>query len=286
MLILVRESLPRWYGLSWNAREKAIVLSIHEDLFRTHRTIPSSDLVRLVMDEFKFSSFNLSFETDFGFDGALIFRKKKGDFRHFVGPLPEIRKRLNDPCDDCKGSGKQDWGYGKCLLCDGKGKKVVYDHKPGFALSASLNLFFSTVYFPEEKTSAKIPQLMTVQLTTQASAHGGEMSGMYSPELVNWLCCESNESVSFVSKAMRLAHGRMVGNQFCSPSDFRAHISQNGWFVTSCPGSGCGLHPIERRMGHEGCEFSSHNVDSPHQQLTLLAGLAALHDRVDRDLRK
>lgn len=87
--------------------------------------------------------------------------------------------------------------------------------------------------------------------------------------------------------AMRKAYVRMLRADYLDSLSFRASVeNERGWLNVSCPGSACGLHPTDHFMrdGY-GFEFSSHNVDTPAQQLTLLAGLAALHDRVDQELQ-
>ncbi len=88
---------------------------------------------------------------------------------------------------------------------------------------------------------------------------------------------------------MKIAYGWMFGERYLriQETSFRAQVDgEKGWLNVQCPGSGCGLcpshHGIERGRGYE---FDSHNVDSPIQQLTLLAGLAALHDRARREIK-
>ena len=59
--------------------------------------------------------------------------------------------------------------------------------------------------------------------------------------------------------------------------------------ITGVPNSiidyACGLNPSHDHMDiGQGYEFSCHNTDTPAQQLTLLAGLAALHDLVRKDM--
>lgn len=292
MLILVRESLPRWYGLSWRPKDVALALSIHEEFLReeTRRRIADPETVKAVKQEFKFTTFEGSFETGFGFDGALMFEKKEDDFRFFLARLPEIRKQLKSRCRSCKGTKKDQFlGDRQCFDCRGTGKEIIYDHKPGYALSASLNLFFQAARFVDEKTSAKLPQLFTVHLVTRQDMHGAELGGDYGIELADWLRRQVvQRNLDAVTDAMMQAHGRLIGNDFYERYHFRASVeSANGWLNVSCPGDACELHPGYRGIEpSRGYEFSSHNVDNPHQQLTLLAGLAALHDQVDADLKK
>lgn len=292
MLILMNESLPRWYGLSWRPKEVALVLSINEEFLReeTRRRIADPETIEALKQEFKFGTFDGSFKTGFGFDDALIFEKKDGDFRLFLSPLPEIRKQLKTRCKSCRGTKKNQYlGDRKCFDCRGTGKEVIYDHKPGYALSASLNLFFQVARFIDEKTSAKLPQLFTVHLVTIQGMHGAELGGEYGIELVNWLRRQLvNKNLDAVTDAMMRAHGRLIGNDLYERYHFRASIdSANGWLNVSCPGDACGLHPDYYDIEHDrGYQFSSHNVDNPHQQLTLLAGLAALHNQANAELKK
>ena len=69
---------------------------------------------------------------------------------------------------------------------------------------------------------------------------------------------------------------------------FRASVDyENGWLNVSCPGDACGLNPANSCGGEDGrgYEFSCHNVDSPMQQLTLIAGLAALCDKAKKEIK-
>lgn len=55
--------------------------------------------------------------------------------------------------------------------------------------------------------------------------------------------------------------------------------------MLNCPGNACGIHPvIHWEEGENGYKFSCHNVDTPMQQLTLLAGLATLHDKARQEM--
>jgi len=80
---------------------------------------------------------------------------------------------------------------------------------------------------------------------------------------------------------MKKAYNRMWGIEGYNKYDFRADLKSGGGLCMSCPGDACGIHPsswhdVER--DNIGYEFASHNVDNFLQQLTLLSGLACLHD--------
>jgi hypothetical protein len=287
MLILTKESLPRWYGLSWNSEERALVLSIHKDFLPKCRL--RRDWVEPLKEEFGFSSFDSSFESGFGFDGALRFQEEKEGFKKFSIPLPAIRKETSKKCVYCNGKGRNKHLGGKCLSCDGRGKEVIYEHKPGFAISVSLTLFSWGARFLEEKTSASLPQLFTVETSTKRGMHGGELSGMFGLEFSSYLRRQRlHQNLDFATEAMFLAHNRMINRSLYERRHFPVYVSgKEGQIHISCPGDGCSIYcdnsfTTDREGGQK---FYSHNTDSPHQQLTLLAGLAALHDRVDEELK-
>ncbi|MCX6731489.1 MAG: hypothetical protein NTX55_00665, partial [Candidatus Parcubacteria bacterium] len=143
---------------------------------------------------------------------------------------------------------------------------------------------------PEQDTLAGFPQLLVVETMFRKEMHGGSLWGEYSVPLVNWLSALGNErtEITDMTQAMIVAYTHMMGDKFLSCHDFWAVVeNQRGWLNVNCPGNACGLNPS---CGHEwkygdGYEFTCHNVDSPVQQLTLLAGLAALHDRARREIK-
>ena len=58
--------------------------------------------------------------------------------------------------------------------------------------------------------------------------------------------------------------------------------ADNGFLTLECPGDACGIYLTHHvRYVGQGCEFSCHNVDSPAQSLTLLAGIASLVGQAD-----
>jgi hypothetical protein len=129
---------------------------------------------------------------------------------------------------------------------------------------------------------------LTVQTTTIQGMHGGSLGGMFSIPLVRWLSrVRVNTQLEKVENAMKAAYNRMLGYRRYHRNDFRVWLADNqGWLNISCPGDACGLHPADHyRSAHkEGYDFACHNVDSPMQQLTLIAGLAALCDLVRKGI--
>lgn len=242
-----------------------------------------------MITSFGFNEFEGSLEKDLGFDES-ISRSEGSDFIKFEAKLPVLYRLLDEVCDDCEGSGRNEDQDRECLRCMGRGKKHSFEWEQAFAVSASFNLMLTLIAYPEIETSSKIPQLLTVELATDHGMHGGSLYGMYSTPLVKWLSSKPFPyQIVEMQQAMEVAYRHMMRS--VSRFDrFRAVLDfKGGWLNVDCPGDACGLHPasgsttMRERLGYE---FQCHNTDTPTQQLTLLAGLAALHDLVDGELYK
>jgi hypothetical protein len=286
-----REEVPCWYELSWREKPPCIVIRIHQDRAATWEKIsPQAPLVEHLRKEFGFTSFQGSLKGNFGFDNAIRAVGKKGDFFEFLVSMPRVQMKLKTPCDRCEGSGKDEFLPGqKCFSCRGSGKEYVFRWKKAFAISASLSILLRQLEFVdgEISTSASFPQLLTVITRTEKGMHGGSLSGTYSRILARWLSSfKPYTGIQEMIEAMKTAYAYMYmrgGDDF---DRFRASVDyENGWLNVDCPGDACGLNPAHGRVrAGEGYEFSCHNVDTPVPQLTLLAGLAALHERARKEL--
>lgn len=240
-------------------------------------------MVAAFKEEFGFTSFAGDFDKSFGFENAIRRHRDSGEFAEFFVPIPRVRVKTKRQCSNCKGSGKDKRiGRDECLHCDGIGVEHDYLWHEAYAISASLTVLFMIIEFQEVETNCKLPQLLTVHTITDRGSHGGSLGGMYSVAFCDWLSTfEPHTKIVEMAEAMKLAYGRMLGRKYFNISRFDGTVAdENGWLNVSCPGNACGLHPSSGLVSRgEGYEFSSHNVDSPAQQLTLLAGLAALHDK-------
>jgi len=293
--MLTYERIPCWYELSFRKEESAILLKIHKDFVADAEPIKeTAPIVAGFMDDFKFSKFSGSLDGNIGFDNCFIFGGVKEDFAEFSVNIPLIKKYSGKKCEDCKGSGKDRLRDDECLRCGGTGKEWFYDWKLAFTVSASFTTIFCWMRFPKKETSSRFPQLMTVFTITEDDMHGGSLGGEYSVELCNWMRSlyqqrgKEYELVEMV-EAMKIAEKEMLGkiNKFNEYHIWARIESESGWLNVSCPGDACGLHPGNSFGPKEGrgYEFACHNVDNPMQQITLLAGLAALHDKARREMK-
>ncbi len=143
----------------------------------------------------------------------------------------------------------------------------------------------------DHRTSAKFPQLLTVETITEYGMHGGSLGGEYGKPLHKFLSTfEPGTSIEEMCMAMMLCYQRMWGLPPFQKHNFRARVDyENGHLNVSVPGNACGLNPshgvLYDKKKTEGYKFSCHNTDDPVQQISLIAGLAALCDKARREIK-
>lgn len=281
--MLTYESIPCWYELSWKGRDgkPGMLLRIHSDFASRTREIPlDAPGVLGFVQRFGLEKFRNKLGKNFGFEESLKYLGMANGFLEYKIPTPRIRKFTDNPCSHCDGKGWDKELDRDCLWCE-KGVVSYYDWNAAFAVSASLTLLFRVMRFPEEETTATIPQLLCVDMVTAKGMHGGSLGGEYSCELAGYLRSRPAGEIPEMIAAMQAVFKRMEGKlpEFWKHS-FQAYTQgTNGWLNVGCPGDAAGLHPADWNLDAlRGYEFACHNVDQPMQQLALLASLAALHD--------
>lgn len=291
--MLTRDIIPCWYELSWAAEHKGVILRVHKDFIRD--TPPLSDeapIIKSYQKQFKFGTFNAGFDRDFGFDGAFLHLGEKDGFVEFFVKLPAFHYFIDKPCERCEGTGKDKFDDGECLKCGGNGLEHRYEWQELRKVSACFSVFLMLAHYPEVETTAQFPQLMTVRTITDSGMHGGSLDGEYSLPLARWLASlPENYEIPEMTMVMRQAWEHM--NKLSNMDAYQiwnSIASEHGWLNVNVPGDACGLHPAH---GGEydmedgwGYKFGCHNVDRPDQQLCLLAGLAALHDRARKEINE
>ncbi len=283
MKLITHERIPCWYELSWNEGLRILIVRIHEDFLKKLKKIPkSSPIVESFIKNFGFKKFEGDPKKNFGFQGVLYNKGISDGFMEYSIIVPEVKVKIDKACHYCQGSGKRDmFPEDPCIACEGDGKEREYRYAPVRAISASLTILFM-ILRDEAETGDDVPQLLTVETMCAGDMHGGSMHGAYSIDFVRWLSgFKEHQTIPEMEQAMMFAYERMMTLRHESRCSFRAFINDTkGWLNISIPGDACGLHPSSG-MGcrdGRGYEFSCHNVDNSVQQLTLLCGLAALHD--------
>jgi len=295
--MITRERIPCWYELSYQPRNKTpqLLLRIHtEYAYRLpNQTIGRDAVVEQLMDSFGFKGWSGAIGQDLGFDHALKYRGVVDGFHEYCIPTPHWQKLTGNPCPDCNGTGEDKDMGGDCFSCcfGVLGREVEQDMQGLYAVSATLTEILQAMQYPESETSAPFPQLFTVTTIAMAGA-SFELGGSYGLDAAAFLCgrCtgkqvpipEMEATMIEVWESMELSVSEFHRRSF------NAYTQEyDGWLNVGCPGDGCGLHPLRFRGSRNGngYDFGSHNVDTPMQQLALLAALAALHDSVRVPMR-
>ncbi|MEA3452737.1 MAG: hypothetical protein U9Q96_00085 [Patescibacteria group bacterium] len=291
MGLITYKDVPCWYRLSWLAEAPAILLRIHQDMMGIIRSIqPDAPIVKYFQKELELGDFTNDTQAEFGFNKSLVAEDENNSFITLRLTLPVSRQEIRQTCSVCRGSDKDLFGN-KCESCGGSGdehKEYRDNWQSLFAASASLTILFGQLIYSKKETSASFPQLLTIETTTHRGLHGGTLGGRYSKKLVAWLSSLGiNVQIPEMIQAMKIAYEHMVTRDISGlRNQFKAVVAyKNGWLNVSCPGNACGLNPEHHGLEKEtGYHWDCHNVDGPIQQLTLIAGLAALCDRATEDL--
>lgn len=281
--------LPRWWGISWDKERIALRVQVHRFFLERDRRAsipPYGEATVSLLDSLGFglSDFCGDLRDLFGFGINRAFvpvETPDPHFAEFLVPYPQV-DHVVGACDRCDEYG----GTEHCIACQGTGERREIDWKAAHAVSVSLHLFFHMVQFPDSLVAGDEPQLMEIEVS--AGHDRAAISGEFSLPFRSWLSsrlCQSR--IDEAEHAMVQAYTRLFG---LPPMDlsraefqFRAGIDFDpGWLNMSCPGlsGGASIHPNHSSFRNPGYEFLSHGVDTPMQTLTLLAGLAALHDKV------
>jgi len=247
--------------------------------------------VREMSDRHGFDGLLDSFSGDlksesFGFNRSIGRLSSSGDYVCFLTPLPRIRIETRFACEDCGGTGDCLEPYSvledKCRRCWGTGRKHVNDWRGVFATTASLSLLFDLLELCDETTATE-EQHVIVSMMADYGQHGSSLCGCFGASFSNYLHLDStaaNVTVPGAIEAMKRAYGFMYELGKYHRHDFRGDV-HDGFLSLSCPGDACGIHHSDYWREPGGREFSCHNVDSPLQSLTLLAGISSLVGQFD-----
>lgn len=241
--------MPCWYELSFS-KESAIILRIYQDyisgLKRLACQIDELPLFKLFDTKEKFK---YDFNNDFGFGGVFKLRRKTDLFSEFAIEIPKIAKNTE------------------------------LTHLAVLTFSATFNL----LYFQPESSNVKTMQLMEIDTSVESKIFNARaMSGSFSPVFVRWLeGFEIGHNFEKVVETMISVYDLFYKTDKYQRHEFKAKIGElrKEYLILGCPGTNCcQINPCGSWDEDRGYDFGYHNIDYSHQQLTLLAGLAVLHD--------
>lgn len=251
MKILIQENIPCWYELSFSKEPKtSIILRIYQNyicgLKRLACKIDELPLFKLFNTKEKFKH---DFNNNFGFGGVFKLKRKTDLFSEFAVEIPKIAKN----------------------------PELI--HLAVLTFSATFNL----LNFQPESSNVKTMQLMEIDTFVESKIFNARaMSGSFSPIFVRWLeGFEIGHNFPKVIEAMISVYDLFYKTDKYERHEFKARIGElkKGYLILGCKGTNsCQINPCGSWDEDEGYDFGYHNIDYSHQQLTLLAGLAALHD--------
>ncbi len=255
---LLREEVPAWYRFGLHGRTGFYVEIHHESFWEIrHHLEQDSHVVQRQQERCPgLGTFSPLFQRHgigCGFGGVL---QRVTDFDsewiRYQGMFPLV-KRIFHP----KGAETDEWN-----------------------VRATLRALFSTLYSFEGTTHASERQLMVINpISISRECNGGALEVICTPTLCRWINEPAHMTVwTGIENAMYQV-GSHMWQQTTDRTGYEVtRLGPGLLFVV--PGNACSLlpDPDERRKDNEGFTFTSYNVDSSLQQLTLFAGLARLHE--------
>ncbi len=245
--MIIHENVPCWSELLYQESPPSIGLRIHKEFIESNKVdFEKAPIVKFLAENLKIPAFSQNFNGNIGFGGILKHKGEKDGFIEFMAEIPQVKKKTNKKCTDCKGTGKRKYDHDeKCLFCDGTGREWTMDWKEAYAISASFSVLTGWLRFCEIETSATYPQLLTVLTITQQDMHGGSLSGDISIPMHNWLKSFGERvELTGMIRAMKIVYDKMYGLTNSNQYHFNAYTA-SGRFIANCPGDACGLHPSD-----------------------------------------
>ncbi len=250
----LEESGNAWYELSW--QKNKLIIFIHRLAFEALKKVfPDEErVIALYKEDFSLPEFIYPDESNFGFGPVLKFL----------------------------GLEHGQWLAWRCVL-PGQDEESSEWKKKMFALRATLSLLFQKLMFLDIDTGWKNPQLVLIDSLGVGESSGGYLSAFLTPAMIQWLSRQGNCRLESVIAAMQSMDGQLVRASDCG--GFRAYCRPPKWIELHVPGNACDLSPYSYsdESLDRGYQLHPHNVDNSIQQLTLLAGLACLHDLARAD---
>lgn len=186
------------------------------------------------------------------------------------------------------------WGFGGCATAQSESSGIVRmtfaippvitgvmtgDWSAVHAVAATLEYLFWALQVCDNVPAAGPPQLFVVSTHIETrDCYGAPINARASRTVSDWIRRRQPLNLPPVEQTMETAFRAMLPTP-STHGECRFVSTPPRWFRLECPGNACGLGPdfpskIDEDAGYELCP---HNTDSAIQQLTLLAGLAALH---------
>lgn len=177
-------------------------------------------------------------------------------------------------CSQCHGTGYDDWLDNECISCNGTGTaRKEINWTLSNVIVANLQFIFS---FLNTKVNSEQQELEII-IYRGHDPEGVDINGRVNTSITEWLKGIKEKSTSSILKIMRDIYYYLDDSQPNEFQDFNFSMKispESGFFYLDCPGNATGIYAGNTRLDSE---IYSHNVDTPMQVLTLLAGLLKMN---------
>jgi hypothetical protein len=261
------EPVPRHYQMAWNATTHSIEVWLRTELLPELQRASKSRMIDYYRQKLKLGQATGS-DQAFGFEECPMTRIQGN--KELLGFAYQLPPRLSRP-RTLHGS--------------------RYDFRRMTVGSINLSLMMDILHYGETKVDSKKQQVMIAHLVAdpERSLHGYSLSVEFSKDASLWIQRHAHEHMEHVSQSMCQAYTRVFGKGE-KLYNFRAFGSVNKPFHLSVPGD-CSCLGVDG-MDHDdpqngmGFQYNGHNIDSPGQQLSLLAGMATMSEIITAALDK
>ena len=245
LIIQIVMKTPAWYELGLSQNGQAVQIRVHRVALQALQAEPWDTAPLVTEAKLPFTKPQ---EGDCGFGDAFkLVSSTRPDWIVWEFALPKIRENSVESIESIR--------------------QTIY---------AFLSLSLRT---PDINTGWGDDQLINI-LAFETGEEGRGCAGLgarLSETVVSWLKDESNHRhFPQIAEAMKTAYKFMTNGNEGRNGRFEASF-RNGWFTLTTSGDAT---YINGEAEDTNCEIGPHNVDSIVQQLSLLCGLAALHDLI------
>jgi hypothetical protein len=270
------------YDLSWNDESGSIEVRFPYDMVQD---LPELDddtpIVQWMREDLGIESkFDGNYLHHFGFDVGLYQELQDGIVTHSAR-LPCYTMAT---CDNCDGNGKRDPVFGDedCIICEGTGDMRVIQWDKLLIMRANLKLLFEALNAWEYSSgiAAEQPDMAINLSVIKPGMEASNMSVPFCDGLCQWLVAISENKWTMLDEvvtAMTRAWDIMSKGRDYDKYYIRAFCEQ-GRLIMDVPGNATGIYMGTGSFGAGYGTMYSHNMDTGLQQLSILAGLAKLHD--------
>lgn len=249
------------------------------------------------------TDFETSFDKGIGFaGGSATNRGIVGSHLELAFPLKYCIKFLDEPCEKCEGSGKDDFAkehFGEdrdCWSCRGKGKKYVDDDsfwRVWYSIETLLRYLNLSDDLPALQqdismhcaVDGRIADEFVDQLT--AYFQKKETEGTTERSIMGPDYADIASVLDAMVEVWSFVDLRLDENDYARSTRINCigQVSRYGGFLVQCPGNRTYVALFrkkedEGRTSEHGHETMNHNIDSSFQELTLLVGLTVLYHEV------